>query len=261
MIYFHPEVHCTESIAKKESLKMKAINEEIVLLLECKQYNDQTNEHIIGFENMNNYPKSILCSAYQMSEVPYPTLKEGGTHSIAVLMFFLLSVLWHPKMKQYAEKWQNETWFCDYSHFLEDIEFDLNDRENSSQNMKMHIRKRAALRGGLPAQVPYSFIHDCCKYMILLLHPDSDLNDTIINYTLIQREKHMAENILHAATRFTKDIHVCIGAGHLMPFLDVIEIRTLKLNPFFEQYHKTIKEKRLLHHISHSFIDFKIQLL
>jgi hypothetical protein len=261
MIYFHPEVHCAESKAKKESLKTKAINGEIVLLLECKQYNEQSNEHILGFEDMNNYPISILCSAYQMSDVPYYTLQEGGTHSIAVLMFFLLSVLWHPKMKQYAEKWQNETWFCDYSHFLEDIEFDLNDYENSSQNMKTHIRKRAALRGGLPAQVSYRFIHDCCKYMVLLLHPESDLNDTIINYTLIQREKYMAKNILHVAARFTKDIHVCIGAGHLMPFLDFIEIQNLKLNPFFETYHQAIKEKRLLHHISDSNSDFKIQLL
>jgi hypothetical protein len=71
----------------------------------------------------------------------------------------------------------------------------------------------------------------------------------------------MAENILHVANRFAQDIHVCIGAGHLMPFLNDIEIQTLKLNPFFKNYHQSIKDKRLLHHVSDSNSDFKIQLL
>ena len=261
MIYFHPEVHSAKSIAKKESLKARASNGDIILLLECKQYDEKSNESILGFENLNNYPTTILCSTYQMSDVPYVTLQEGGTHSIAVLMFFLLSILWHPTMKQQSEKWQNEKWFCDYSHFLEDITFDLSDYENSSQNMKNHIRKRASLRGGLPAQIPYCFIRDCCKNTLSILYPDAELNHVIIENTLVQRETNMAQNILHAAFRFTKDIHVCIGAGHLMPFLDEMLMQTLGLNSFFVQYHQTIKEKRLLHYVSDSTFDFDIQLL
>ena len=51
--------------------------------------------------------------------------------------------------------------------------------------------------------------------------PDQNVYDIVIQKTLLEREKHMAENIIDVVRRNKNaHIHVCIGAGHLMPFLN-----------------------------------------
>ena len=257
MIIFHPEVHLPQYQEKVEGLQKRAIEGEFVLMLESQQHDPQSTYPILGFENMETLPISVLCSTYQMSQVPYITLQEGGTHSIAVLVFFLLLTLWYPAVRAYTEKYSDRSWYEAFSHFLQDITFDPMDYDNSSENMKTHIRKRSPLRGGLPAQVPYAFIQDTCFHVLNTLFPECSLDKLVVQKTLIEREEHMSKHILHAANRFDKDIHVCIGAGHLMPFLSQEQIESLGLAPFFTDYHREIKENRLLHYIS----DFEIQLL
>ena len=48
MIIFHPEVHVEPYISQKILLQKRAENKEIYLLLECKQYEPNYVEYIIG---------------------------------------------------------------------------------------------------------------------------------------------------------------------------------------------------------------------
>ena len=91
MIVFHPEVHIPKYEAQKEIWKSRASQGDFVLLTECSEYTSTIHKPIQGFETLDGlYPETILCSTYTMSQVPFITLKEGGSHSIAVLVFFLI---------------------------------------------------------------------------------------------------------------------------------------------------------------------------
>jgi len=264
MLIFHPEVHSSSYKNKVNILKEKANTDEFSLLLECKQYrinNDHLN-HINGFESLEIYYKEcILCSVYQMSQVPYDTLKEGGIHSTSVFIFFLCSIYFFPEMKLYIEKYKNEVWYNELEHFIEPLSFDIFDYDTIIDNMKQFIRMRAKIRGGLPANIPYIFIRDCITKQIQLLFPDELIDTIVIQKTLIEREYYMAENIKKAlnANSGIKDIHVCIGAGHLMPYLSQKCIDELGLDSFFVNYHKTIQLPRLLDYFKEC--EYEIQLL
>ena len=47
MITFHPEVHLSHFEEQKELLKTRALQNEIILLLECKQYNASSENSAI----------------------------------------------------------------------------------------------------------------------------------------------------------------------------------------------------------------------
>ena len=261
MIIFHPEVHIPKYEAQKEIWMSIARQGKIILLMECKEYDSTIMKPIQGFETLDGlYPETILCSTYTMSQVPFVTLKEGGNHSIAVLVFFLLSVLFFPELKTYMESFSKENWFQSYYHFIQDIHFSVNDYENSSDNMKTHIRKRAKLHGGLPSHIPYEVIRNVCLRTIQSIHPKSTVDDVVIQKTLIEREERMSKNIIDQYNKQTKDIHVCIGAGHLMPFLDEKQKALLDLDIFFTDYHGKIKENRLLHHLNDRNITYRIDI-
>ena len=261
MIIFHPEVHIPKYEAQKEIWMSSARQGKFVLLMECREYDSTVTKPIQGVETLDGlYSETILCSTYTMSQVPFITLKEGGNHSIAVLVFFLLSVLFFPELKSYMETFSKESWFQSYDHFIQDINFTIDDYENSSDNMKTHIRKRAKLHGGLPSHIPYEVIRNACLYTIQTIHPNSTVDDVVIQKTLLEREDRMAKNIVDQYKKQTKDIHVCIGAGHLMPFLDEKQIASLGLDLFFTDYHGKIKENRLLHHLNKQNITYRIDI-
>ena len=261
MITFHPEVHLTFFEKQKELLKTRALQNEIILLLECKQYDKLSTNPIKGFEELNGlYPDTLLCSTYTMSQVPFKTLKEGGNHSIIVLVFFLRCTYLFPEMNEFMTSFKNELWFPTYLQFSQNIDFDIHDYENSNENMKQHIRNRAKLHGGLPSNIPYESIQKCCLYMLHKKFPDQNVDDIVIQKTLLEREKHMAENIIDVVRRNKNaHIHVCIGAGHLMPFLNERHIAQLGLDIFFTNYHKNITQSRLLHYLHMEQIDYAIE--
>jgi hypothetical protein len=246
------------------ALKEKAQNDELILLLECKQYTNENKKknNIYGFESLEIYYKEcILCSIYQMSHVPYETLKEGGIHSTSVFIFFMCCIYFFPEMQLYVEKYKTELWYNEIKHFIEPLDFDIYDYDNSIDNMKQFIRMRAKLRGGLPANIPYSFICACTVKQIQQLFPTEPIDTIVKQKTLIEREYYMAENIkkVLSTNNSTKDIHVCIGAGHLMPKLSQTIINDLGLDLFFVDYHNQIKELRLLDYLKE--YEFLIQLL
>jgi len=261
MITFHPEVHLSHFEEQKELLKTRALQNEIILLLECKQYNASSENRMNGFEQLEGlYPDTVLCSTYTLSQVPFETLKEGGNHSIAVLVFFLYCILIFPEMEEFMRSFETEPWFLSYTHFLQEIHFNIYNYEKSSENMKQHIRNRAKLYGGLPSNIPYESIRKCCLYMLHKKFPDQNVDDIVIQKTLLEREKHMAENIIDVV-RHNKNIHIhiCIGAGHLMPFLNERQIAQLGLDIFFSDYHKNITQSRLLHYLQKKGIDYAIE--
>lgn len=259
---FHPEVHLPHFQEKKESLRQKALCNEIVLLLECQEYNKNNPLMINGFESMNLYPDSVVCSVYQMSQVPYLTLREGGTHSISVFVLFMCCVLFFPESNSFFESYSHASWYGSFTHFLEDVAFDHCDYNKVHENMKIHIRKRAGLRGGLPADIPYAFIHGVCCHILHEKYPEETLNEVVIRCTLLDREEKMAENIVHACKEreeySDKPIHVTIGAGHLMPYLNERQIGELGLDLFFKGYHEKIKENRLLDRLQKMSIEYDI---
>ena len=260
MLIFHPEVHSSEYNKKINTLKEKAKKGELLLLLECKQYSGN-DSNIYGFESLEIYYKEcILCSIYQMSHVPYKTLKEGGTHSISVFLFFMCCIYFFPDLRLSIEKFKTELWYNELEHFLEPLSFDIHDYDNSIDNMKQFIRTRAKLRGGLPANIPYDFIRDCTIKQIEQLFPSESIDSIVEQKTLIEREYYMAKNIQKIINNNSKkDIHICIGAGHLMPELSPNIIHELGLDSFFVHYHKQIKELRLLDYLNE--YDYEIQLL
>lgn len=263
MIIFHPELHLPHFEAQKEALKTRAMQNEISLFLECKNYNIDSESNINGFETLKGlYPETILCTTYTMSQVPFITLKEGGNHSIAVLVFFLCCLSVFPDMKDFMIiNFKDELWFPSYIHFVEEIAFNIYDYEQISENMKQHIRKRAKLYGGLPSNIPYESVRKCIMYMINRLFPNQDIDNVVIQKTLIQREKCMAENLIHAIKNHTKQttIHVCIGAGHLMPFLNEKHMSQLGLDFYFMDYHAKITHTRLLHYLQKEEIAYEIE--
>ena len=261
MIVFHPEVHIPKYEAQKEIWKSRARQGDFVLLTECSEYTSTIHKPIQGFETLEGlYPETILCSTYTMSQVPFITLKEGGSHSIAVLVFFLMCVLFFPELKTYMDSFAKESWFQSYEHFIQDINFTIDDYENSSDNMKAHVRKCAKTHGGLPSHIPYEVIRNGCLHTIQTIHPNRNIDEVVIQKTLIEREELMAKNIVDQYKKQTKDIHVCIGAGHLMPFLDEKQKALLDLDLFFTDYHGKIKEKRLLHHLNDQNITYRIDI-
>jgi hypothetical protein len=78
----------------------------------------------------------------------------------------------------------------------------------------------------------------------------------------LDREEKMAENIVHACKEreeySDKPIHVTIGAGHLMPYLNERQIGELGLDLFFKGYHEKIKESRLLDRLQKMSIEYDI---
>ena len=112
----------------------------------------------------------------------------------------------------------------------------------------------------MPSHILYEVIRNACLHTIQTIHPSSTVDDVVIQKTLIEREDHMAKNIVDQYKKQTKDIHVCIGAGHLMPFLDEKQIASLGLDLFFTDYHGKIKENRLLHHLNKQNITYRIDI-
>jgi hypothetical protein len=262
MIVFHPEVHISYFEAQKQVLKSQAIQNEIILLLECKEYKSSCTENINGMENLGIYPDTVLCTTYTMAQVPFKTLKEGGHHSIAILVLFLCCIQFFPEMKEYMMQFKDEIWFPSYEHFLQEIHFDVREYENVNENMKQHIRNQAKLYGGLPSNIPYKCIHESCLYMLQYRYPNEKIDNVVIEKTLLQREKSMSENIIDAIknNHTNKPIHICIGAGHLMPFLNEKQISVLGLDTFFIDYHTNIKHPRLLYYLHQHGIHYDIVL-
>jgi len=262
MLVFYPEVHLPQWEAQKRTLIDRATQGEFVLLLECKQYDPSTQANINGFETLDPlYPETVLCSTYTMSLVPFITLKEGGNHSIAVLVFFLYISLFYPSAKEYMTSFSDEEWYASYDHFLQDISFDIRDFENCNECMKQHVRKRAALFGGLPSKIPYEVIRNSCLHTLQQMYPSREIDDIVIEKTLIEREMLMADNIIDALKNYpNQSICICIGAGHLMPFLSERQIANLGLDPFFTGYHQNIQETRLLHRLRNMGISYKVEI-
>lgn len=259
MLVFHPQIYAPSYSEQKQELTDRANNGEIRLLLECEAYLG-TLDPIQGFESMETYPTSLLCSAYQMAQVPFRYLSDGGSHSIAMMVFFFCSAIYFPEMKKYTEMFSEEVWYDAYLFFLEDIKFDINDYSNCSENMKIHIHERADLFGGFPANIPYDFFRDCSSFTLQALFPYEPVEDTITRKIIIEREQCMATHIRHAVENNTdnKDIHVCIGAGHVMPRLTDEQMEKLSLDDHFKKYHASIKEPRLLELLSD--IEHKIEI-
>lgn len=254
MIIFHPEVHVEPYISQKILLQKRAESKEIYLLLECKQYEPNYVEYINGFESMNNYPFVSLCTLHQLTQnISYVTLKDGGKYSLPVLVHFILCVLiFKTEVNMEVANYQNEDWFDSYDHFIQDIYFDITDYNNIHHNIQQHVRKRANLYGGLPSKIPYGFIQNVVATIFKIKFPNENIHDIIIKYTLVEREYEMSRNILHFYEKHldkNTNIHICIGAGHLMPFLTEKNIDSMGLDIFFKQYHQNIRESRLLNYL------------
>jgi hypothetical protein len=78
---------------------------------------------------------------------------------------------------------------------------------------------------------------------------DTPIEDIIIKKTLLEREHTMYNNLQHFIQRTKhqngkKEIHILVGAGHLMPHLSDKQLSILNVDPFFITYHKDIVFKK-----------------
>ena len=240
-IVFHPDIHGDVRFSSRnQELHQMSMDGKIVLMTESLDYNgeiDLNNHGIVGLENMGiHFNHCILCTAYQTSLVPYNLLYEGGKHAKICFSTFLCAVFSNLLLKEITEKYETTAWYSDFSFFLDDFY----ENKVTMENIVQHIKKRGKARGGLPKNIPFSFIRDSCEEFLQKTFADIPLEDIIIKKTLLEREHTMYHNLQHFLQRTRqekKEIHILIGAGHLMPYLSDKQLSILNVDPFFITYH------------------------
>jgi hypothetical protein len=238
MLIFHPDIHGDIRFLKRnEDLRQKSIEGKIILMTESLVYNNERNG-VIGLEDVDPFHYCNLCTAYQTSLVTYSILKEGGKHSKICFSLFLCAVFSNPLLKQIAEQYITENWYPDYQHFVEDFH-----EKATMENVVQHIKIKGTGRG-LPGNIPFSFIRDTCEEFLRKTFADP-IEDVIIKKTLLEREHTMYHNLQHFLQEqdSKKEIHILIGAGHLMPHLSSEQLTILNVDSFFIDYHTDISKK------------------
>ena len=243
-IVFHPDIHGDIRFSSRnQELNQMSNDGRIYLMTESSDYNreiDLENHGILGLEDIDiHFNDCILCTAYQTSLVHYNLLYEGGKHSKICFSTFLCAVFCNPFLKQITEKYATTDWYSDLSFFIDDF----NEDKATMENVIQHIKKRGKARGGLPKNIPFSFIRDSCEEFLRKTFADIPIEDIIIRKTLLERELTMYHNLQHFLQRTRqlkgkKEIHILIGAGHLMPYLSDKQLSILNVDPFFITYHK-----------------------
>ena len=243
-VVFHPDIHGDLRFSKRnQDLIQMSIDGKIFLMTESLDYNreiDLNNHGIIGLEDLDiHFNYCILCTAYQTSLVHYNLLYEGGKHSKVCFSTFLCAVFSNPLLKQITETYATADWYCDFAFFIDGF----NDDKVTMENVVRHIKKRGKARGGLPKNIPFSFIRDTCEDFLGKTFVDISVEDIIIKKTLLEREHTMYNNLQHFIQRTKhlaekKEIHILVGAGHLMPYLSDKQLSILNVDPFFITYHK-----------------------
>lgn len=121
---------------------------------------------------------------------------------------------------------------------------------------------------GIPKEITFEFIKDYCQKLISLISDETEEN-FIVRNTILEREIKIAENINElikyitiekerqnpAFESFPNEIHIIIGAAHLMPYLSNDHLTELKIDNSFINYHENIKSKRLLKYISLEYFE------
>ena len=252
-IIFHPDIHGDDRFFKRnQELRQMSMDGKIFLMTESLDYNnniDLYNHGIIGLEDLDVHLNDcILCTAYQTSLVPYNLLYEGGKHSKVCFSTFLCAVFSNPLLKKITENYARSDLYSDFSFFLDDFDAD----KATMENVVQHIKKRGKARGGLPKNIPFSFIRDSCEEFLRKKFVGTPTEDIIIQKTLLEREHTMYNNLQHFIRRINgikhnngikhqnekKEIHILVGAGHLMPHLSDKQLSILNVDPFFIIYHK-----------------------
>lgn len=237
MLIFHPDIHGDIRFLKRnEDLRQKSMEGKIILMTESLEYKDSNG--FIGLEDVDHFNYCNLCTAYQTSLVTYNILKEGGKHSKICFSTFLCAVFSNPLLKQIAEQYVTENWYPDYQHFVDDFH-----DKATMENVVQHIKTKGTGRG-LPGNIPFSFIRDSCEEFLRKTF-DDPIEDVIIKKTLLEREHTMYHNLQHFLQEqdSKKEIHILIGAGHLMPHLSSEQLTKLEVNSFFIDYHTGISKK------------------
>lgn len=264
-VIFHPDVHNNNTLQNKfQSLIEQAQKGEIYLFLEgydFLQKQKQTtftihgttfqinneNTHIFGLENNSvTFFNSLICTLYQLVQVNFETLKDGKEHSKTVLNILYCTMVLSNTFQNKVSMYKQEEWYDDFNTLFQSIKhdstFDLNDFGNMSTNMTASIKKN--LTKGLPGKVPYKFIHDVTYKFMLEHFNTTDVHETLIEHTLLKREQIMYQNIMILIDKFkiNKDLHIIVGASHLMPYLSDQMLNILERDSFFINYHNSIKQ-------------------
>ena len=242
-IVLHPDIHGdVRFLNRNQELKQMSMDGKIFLMTESLDYNseiDLKTHGIVGLEDLSiHFNDCILCTAYQTSLVPYNLLYEGGKHSKICFSAFICAVFLNPLLKQITGKYATTEWYPDFCFFLDDF----NEDKATMENVVQHIKKRGKARGGLPKNIPFLFIRDSCEEFLRKTFVDIPIEDIIIKKTLLEREHTMYHNLKHFLQRTRhlkgkKEIHILIGAGHLMPYLSDKQLSVLNVDPFFINYH------------------------
>ena len=268
-LIFHPEIHTLDYFEeKRQKLQKQALCNEIILCTESSDYEAslKENRNIIGIENMDVIlPSCVLCTTYQLSNVPYTILREGGKHGFRTFVFFLTAYCFFPnEMLCHIQYYNEESWYPTFLLFIKDILITVNiqDIENITTNVQDFVHDCAKKRGGLPAHIPFKFIHDVMKDTIQSLYHNKEIEDVIVQKTLIDREYIMYQNIKQIIETYNKhtvqELHIVIGAGHLMPYLSEGQMCEVGLDFQTIAYHKNIQQPRLLQYIQDSDYSYEI---
>jgi hypothetical protein len=270
-IVFHPDIHGDIRFFKRtQDLNQMSMDGKIYLMTESLDYNrdiDLNNHKVVGLEDIAvHFNYCILCTAYQTSLVHFNLLYEGGKHSKVCFSSFLCAVFSNPLLKKITENYATTDWYSDFCFFLNDF----NENNVTMETVVKHIQKRGKARGGLPKNIPFSFIRDSCEEFLRKTFVDIPIEDIIIIKTLLEREKTMYHNLQHFIQRTKdlkekKEIHILVGAGHLMPYLSDKQLSILNVDPFFISYHtdtvlKKYPNKRLLDYMKDENYEIQISV-
>lgn len=300
-LIIHANIHDQIDANKVKCLLERALKGEIYLMQEsrnfiaaaCEQENDfffnvagvkwnGKTKYLNGIETSNKAQRnSLFVSAlYDTICSESGTFKShGGDRAKLIFLNFIIvaylnrSVLNIFDMKDYLK----EPFFETLARFFACIGH-IENNDVTTELAALSAKEAATKVGGFPGDVTFEFVKDYCEQLISILSPDEKEDQFIIRHTITEREIKIAENINELIKYITlrneqnesqnkhfvfpEEIHVIIGAAHLMPYLTKQQLDELEVDESFMTYHKNIRSKRLLDFLHVEFIEeLKIEIL
>ena len=283
-LIIHANIHDQIDTNKVRHLLGRALKGDIYLMQESRNFIptcEEENEFFFNVAGVKWSGKTKYLNGIETSNEPqrnalfisalYDTVcSESGTFkshggnrakliflNFIIVAYFNRSVLNLFEMKQYV----NEPFFEKLAVFFSHVG-KIENNDLTTELAALRAKEAANKVGGFPGDVTFEFVKDYCEKLISVLSPDEKEDQFIIRNTILDREIKIADNLnelikyvtlaqeqkesKNEICDFPKEIHVIIGAAHLMPYLTKQQLDELDVDESFMNYHENIRSKRLM---------------
>lgn len=278
-LVFHLNIHDKIDSSVVQQLLNQALSGKIYLLQESRNYQNKCDNplfyfnvgnikwsgksnYINGMETLSEEHRNRLyiSSLYDTVCSETGTFKNHGGDR-AKLIFFLFVIVVHLNkeilnvfdMKEYIQ----QPFLLKLASFLGQIG-SITNNDMMSEIVALKCQEAAQQIGGFPGDVTFEFVKEYCSKLIEIWSPHETEQQFIVRNTITDREFLIAENINNivremeitnkTSSEIPSELHVIIGAAHLMPYIKEKEeiLKQLSVDNSFLNYHENIRCKRLL---------------